>query len=103
MYCTCFPNYTSSHVDLSLHGIYKYGSRGENVRKIQRMLNEVYPETCLNLAEDGIYGRRTEQVVRQFQRDFGRTQDGVVGPNTWTALSYQAGKMRGVHRQMYRR
>lgn len=40
----------------------------------------------LPLAIDGAFGPRTEMAVEVFQRRYGLTQDGVVGPITWTAL-----------------
>ena len=35
---------------------------------------------------DGVFGRQTEEAVRNFQRDHGLNPDGVVGPLTWDAL-----------------
>ncbi|MFS4091516.1 peptidoglycan-binding domain-containing protein [Streptomyces sp. AF1A] len=37
---------------------------------------------------DGIFGSRTENQVRNFQRDRGLSVDGIVGPNTWAELHY---------------
>ena len=39
------------------------------------------------LAPDGVYGPRTTEAVRRFQRDRGIEPDGVVGPATWEALA----------------
>ncbi len=35
---------------------------------------------------DGIFGSRTQEAVRSYQRRVGLTADGIVGCNTWRAL-----------------
>lgn len=35
---------------------------------------------------DGIFGSRTEQAVRNYQRSRGLGDDGIVGCNTWRSL-----------------
>ena len=35
---------------------------------------------------DGIFGSKTDEAVRAFQRQKHLTVDGIVGPRTWTAL-----------------
>jgi N-acetylmuramoyl-L-alanine amidase len=63
--------------------LYKFGSRGEVVKQIQR---------ALHLIEDGIYGRQTEEAVRAFQREHGLKADGIVGPATLAFLIPQRWK-----------
>ncbi len=35
---------------------------------------------------DGIFGARTQEAVRNYQRRVGLTADGIVGCNTWRSL-----------------
>lgn len=43
-------------------------------------------QTKLGIAADGRFGASTRDAVREFQRRRGLDVDGVVGPQTWTAL-----------------
>jgi len=66
----------------------RVGSTGEAVRRIQSCLNHIsirFPSIPI-LNVDGIFGPRTESAVMAFQRTFGLTADGVVGPITWTRM-----------------
>lgn len=59
------------------------GSEGDAVADLQRRLSEAgFP--C---GADGQFGPRTEQAVRDFQAARGLEVDGVVGPQTWAALT----------------
>ena len=61
----------------------KIGSRGIYVQLLQSTLNKLgYGAGTV----DGIFGTRTENAVKRFQRSVGITVDGVVGKNTWNAL-----------------
>jgi hypothetical protein len=61
------------------------GSRGPEVVTLQRELNkQLFPRP--NLAEDGIFGPKTQAAVKAFQKQAGLKQDGIVGPNTRAAL-----------------
>lgn len=57
--------------------ILKKGSRGSQVKVLQK---------ALNLYEDGIFGNLTEEAVKQFQKSHGLVVDGVVGNKTWALL-----------------
>ena len=68
--------------------LYKKGSSGNVVREIQtRLKNWGY----YNGAVDGVYGSRTEEAVRYFQRKNGLSPDGQVGNQTLAALGIPAG------------
>ncbi len=65
------------------------GSTGPSVVVIQVALNRIsqnYPAIPKIPTADGIFGSRTEAAVLAFQRIFGLTPDGVVGPGTWYEL-----------------
>lgn len=71
----------------------KYGSTGEEVRQIQTKLKAAGYYTG---AVDGIFGAKTRDAVKAFQRDCGLTADGIAGPKTLlylgitSAASYSA-------------
>jgi hypothetical protein len=53
------------------------GDRGPAVVRLQQLLL---------LKPDGIFGPRTENAVKDFQKSAGLSRDGVVGPITWGAI-----------------
>lgn len=59
------------------------GSRGEDVRAVQYLLNHHGFVTTV----DGVFGPTTETKVKAFQSANGQTADGIVGPSTWGALT----------------
>ncbi len=59
-----------------------YGSRGDNVRDLQRMLNG----KGYQLDEDGIFGTKTQAAVRDYQGKNGLAVDGIVGSKTYGSL-----------------
>ncbi|MCL2630702.1 MAG: peptidoglycan-binding protein [Firmicutes bacterium] len=68
------------------------GMSGPSIRLVQEYLNTIrviYPLIPGPLAEDGIFGPRTEASVIAFQRQFMLTPDGIVGPITWAKLTEQ--------------
>ena len=67
---------------MNMTTIYKYGSRGEGVRRLQQALCKAgYPMIC-----DGIYGVVTLDAVVEFQKKHGLVSDGIVGPATIALL-----------------
>lgn len=65
--------------------IVRYGDRGEDVKDVQALLNNVWGYDCGNV--DGIFGKKTLAAVKAFQQDNGLTPDGIVGLNTWAVLT----------------
>jgi len=68
--------------------VLRQGSRGSDVLQLQFLLNYIaqfYP-TLSSVAQDSVFGANTASAVRSFQRLFGLTADGVVGPATWNKL-----------------
>ena len=59
------------------------GDTGEDVKILQAMLN-LRGYDCGKV--DGIFGSKTEDAVRRYQKDNGLTADGIVGKNTWRKL-----------------
>jgi peptidoglycan hydrolase-like protein with peptidoglycan-binding domain len=73
--------------DLSQSGTLKEGSKGENVKIMQRALNR---EIGAKLTEDGVYGPKTKTAVLAFQKSKSDlVNDGIYGPKTHTALSLE--------------
>ena len=64
------------------------GSRGSDVLKIQRYLNAIgrHYRSIPQINEDGLFGYKTDQAVRAFQRLFSLTDDGIIGPATWNKI-----------------
>lgn len=63
----------------SVFALSKLGSRGEEVRKIQKKLKEL---GFYNGSVDGIYGNATKQAIIAFQKSCGITTDGIAGKKT---------------------
>lgn len=62
--------------------IIKQGSRGEQVKTLQGLLNK----NGFDLVEDGIFGKATTDAVLEFQKKNGLTIDGLIGPKTKAIL-----------------
>lgn len=58
------------------------GDRGPAVRAVQRLLTaHGHP-----MSADGVFGRVTTRAVTAFQTEHRLAVDGIVGPDTWSAL-----------------
>ncbi len=69
----------------------RVGSSGRNVRTIQTQLNRIskdYPSIPKIPTPDGVFGVETENAVREFQRIFNLTVDGIIGKATWYKIKY---------------
>lgn len=65
-------------------GVHKRGdSRSIQIKRAQALLNA---SGMFHLKEDGVFGRRTEQAVDEYQSHFKLAVDGIVGPKTWRHL-----------------
>jgi N-acetylmuramoyl-L-alanine amidase len=63
--------------------VVRYGSSGNEVKQIQQKLKNWGYYTG---AVDGIFGSKTREAVRYFQRKNGLTVDGIVGKKTAQAM-----------------
>ncbi len=64
------------------------GSRGQEVRQIQRKLQAL---GFYSGSVDGIYGTATQKAVRNFQKSRGISADGIAGPKTLLYLGLGSG------------
>lgn len=64
------------------------GSKGNDVLELQKLLNK----NGYNLAEDGSFGSKTLAAVEDYQKRSGLKVDGIVGTNTWGALTSASNK-----------
>lgn len=60
-----------------------YGSQGSEVTELQKLLNQ----NGYQLDEDGIFGDKTQEAVKNYQQKNNLDVDGIVGNNTWGALT----------------
>lgn len=73
-------------IDLGKRGYYAFSDTDENIKLIQNFLKELGYKSGKT---DGIYGEKTLQAVRNFQKDENVSLDGIFGPETFGALKKQ--------------
>ncbi len=64
------------------------GSRGQEVRQIQKKLQNL---GFYSGSIDGVYGTATQKAVRNFQKSRGISADGIAGPKTLLYLGLGSG------------
>lgn len=65
--------------------VLRSGCRGDEVKELQQQLIRMGYDCG---TADGIFGRRTEEAVKEFQKEKGLTADGIVGEQTQKALGW---------------
>ncbi|MBE5732062.1 MAG: spore cortex-lytic enzyme [Clostridiales bacterium] len=78
--CFCAPYKADAYV--------VKGNTPANIRAVQQRLSNL---GYYNYKVDGIWGWRTSNAVKKFQRDYGLVADGIVGKNTEKALKITLG------------
>lgn len=85
---------TQSAIEKALNyhnkGILVVGSRGAAVTELQKNLTKLGYNTN---GTDGIFGAGTQSAVLAFQRDYGLSQDGMVGSETQKAINAAIAKL----------
>ncbi len=69
----------------------RLGSTGDSVKRVQISLNHIgknYPAIPKIAYPDGIFDVVTEDAVKEFQRIFNLTPDGIVGKATWYKIIF---------------
>ena len=94
-------NYTASVYNINYNNsgrtdaefvLSKIGSRGTEVRNIQKKLKQLgYYSGSI----DGIYGANTQKAITAFQKSCGITADGIAGPKTLLYLGLNSSSTSG--------
>lgn len=78
-------NKEAQKVNIELNVLQK-GSKGDQVKALQRMLYAMGYALGTKNPIDGDFGSKTDAAVRAYQNDQGLTADGIVGVKTWSKL-----------------
>lgn len=72
---------------LEMTKLFKDGSKGDDVKAFQQKLVKL----GFDIETDGHFGAKTEAAVKDFQKTFGYTVDGLVGEGTLGLVDKQLG------------
>ena len=66
------------------------GCTGKDVKRLQALLRArgFRDDDGNTIKIDGVFGDKTEQAVKRFQKKYKLDADGIVGRDTWTKLLY---------------
>ena len=69
--------------------VLREGVTNENVRRLQQYLSFIaqYDDNIRPVTDTGYFGPLTKAAVQAFQREYGLTANGQVGPVTWDAVT----------------
>lgn len=68
----------------------------ETIKKGSKSAAVKILQSALHLSQDGIFGSITEEAVRDFQRNNGLKDDGIVGETTWKKILDTKGNIQTV-------
>lgn len=68
------------------YSLVSYGSTGDDVKQLQTILGQ----KGYKLDVDGIFGKKTQAAVKDYQSKNGLTVDGIAGERTWGSLTANA-------------
>lgn len=81
-------NQPSPSPDIVIETLSKVGSRGNEVKAIQKNLKD---RGLYKGSVDGIFGKGTSDAVKKFQKQQGLSADGIAGPATLKKLGISMG------------
>lgn len=76
---------TGGSSNAGTYPVLKRGSTGKFVAWVQQTIKT---KAGGGISVDGVFGPNTESRVKDIQRMFNLTQDGIVGPNTWKVITF---------------
>jgi peptidoglycan hydrolase-like protein with peptidoglycan-binding domain len=82
-------NTTAPAAASSSESLIKMGEHGDAVRTLQDQLNRQGARDAAQsvVSVDGVFGKKTQESLENFQRSHGLTVDGIAGPLTTAALA----------------